>query len=891
VPLGGSDLLTVTLVDEDGNPVAADADVTVSLSTAGNVSVPSTVTIHAGTVSATVDLVAANQIGSVTVTATLDADQASTTVTVLAGPPSAATSSLVASETTVIADGTSQITLTVTVEDAFGNPVAGTAVTLSASGSSNTFGAISGITDVFGVFSTTLASTLGQTETVTATEGGIQESTTVTFVATGGVPSAATSSLVASPATVNADGASQTTLTVTVEDEFGNPVAGTAVTLSASGSGNFFGAISGTTDVHGVFSTTMASPLVQTEIVTATENGVQESTTVTFVAPSGRLTIVPSSATVPLGGSDLLTVTLVDEDGNPVAADADVAVSLSTAGNVSVPSTVTIHAGTASATFDLVPAGNQAGPVTVTATLDADQASTTVMVVAVGPTAVADVASTDEDHSVTINVLANDSDPDTSDTLTVTSAAVASGLGSASVVANHVVYNPSSNYNYLAVGESATVTVSYSISDGHSGPSSSTATVTVIGSNDGPTAVGDVATTDEDHSVVINVLANDTDSDTSDTLIVTNAVIATGLGSASVVANQVVYNPRSDYNYLAVGESATVTVNYSISDGQGGTSSAVAKLTVIGVNNAPTANPDTASVSEDQSVAGNVVSATGLGHDTDPDASDTVHVVAVNGATGNVGAAITGAYGSLTLGPNGAYSYVADADILDTTPSGQQYLDTFYYTIGDGHGGFSSSSLAINITTINDGSILTGGNGKDTLSGGSGDDKISGMNGDDTLSGNDGADTIYGGLGNDTIFGGQSIDTLYGEAGDDTIDGGVGNDIITGGAGSDTLVYTSVSDSKPGSSNYDIISDFVHGVDKIDLTTIPDFNTVRSNPLTSATGQVAPHSIAWFQDSAHSETIVYGNSSGGSETGGATNFEIHLTGIIALGSIDFLLHH
>src|SRR3954464_8048978 len=240
VPLGGSDLLTVTLVDEDGNPVAADADVTVSLSTAGNVSVPSTVTIHAGTVSATVDLVAANQIGSVTVTATLDADQASTTVTVLAGPPSAATSSLVASETTVIADGTSQITLTVTVEAAFGNPVAGTAVTLSASGSSNTFGAISGITDVFGVFSTTLASTLGQTETVTATEGGIQESTTVTFVATGGVPSAATSSLVASPATVNADGASQTTLTVTVEDEFGNPVAGTAVTLSASGSGNFF---------------------------------------------------------------------------------------------------------------------------------------------------------------------------------------------------------------------------------------------------------------------------------------------------------------------------------------------------------------------------------------------------------------------------------------------------------------------------------------------------------------------------------------------------------------------------------------------------------------------------------------------------------------------------
>src|SRR5206468_1235182 len=137
-------------------------------------------------------------------------------------------------------------------------------------------------------------------------------------------PSAATSSLVASETAVIADGTSQTVLTITVEDAFGNPVAGTAVTLSASGSGNTFGVISGTTDVHGVFSTTMASPLVQTEIVTATENGVQESTTVTFVPRSGRLTIVPSSATVPLSGTDTLTVTLVDDDGNPVAADADV---------------------------------------------------------------------------------------------------------------------------------------------------------------------------------------------------------------------------------------------------------------------------------------------------------------------------------------------------------------------------------------------------------------------------------------------------------------------------------------------------------------------------------------------------------------------------------------
>jgi Bacterial Ig-like domain (group 1)/Invasin, domain 3 len=150
---------------------------------------------------------------------------------------------------TVTANGTSATTLAVTVDDANGNPVAGTAVTLSASGSGNTFGSVSGTTNASGVFTTTQASTLAQTETVTATEGSVQETTPVTFVA--GAPSAATSTIVATPATVTANGTSATTLAVTVDDANGNPVAGTAVTLSASGSGNTFGSVSGTTNASG----------------------------------------------------------------------------------------------------------------------------------------------------------------------------------------------------------------------------------------------------------------------------------------------------------------------------------------------------------------------------------------------------------------------------------------------------------------------------------------------------------------------------------------------------------------------------------------------------------------------------------------------------------------
>ena len=85
------------------------------------------------------------------------------------------------------ADGTSTTTLTVTVKDAHGIALAGIAVTLSGSGSANSFGAISGTTNASGVFTTTLASTLVQNETITATEGSVHEQTSVSFVA--GAPS------------------------------------------------------------------------------------------------------------------------------------------------------------------------------------------------------------------------------------------------------------------------------------------------------------------------------------------------------------------------------------------------------------------------------------------------------------------------------------------------------------------------------------------------------------------------------------------------------------------------------------------------------------------------------------------------------------------------------
>ncbi len=96
---------------------------------------------------------------------------------------------------------------------------------------------------------------------------------------------------------------------------------------------------------------------------------------------------------------------------------------------------------------------------------------------------------------VLVDVLANDTDPDATDTLTLESVSVTQGTGTASIVDGKLVFTPSSDYNSLASGESAEAEVTYTVNDGNGGTSTNTVTVTITGTNDAPSAVADVAST------------------------------------------------------------------------------------------------------------------------------------------------------------------------------------------------------------------------------------------------------------------------------------------------------------------------------------------------------------------------------------------------------------
>jgi len=223
-----------------------------------------------------------------------------------------------------------------------------------------------------------------------------------------------------------------------------------------------------------------------------------------------------------------------------------------------------------------------------------------------GPAANADASGTGENSALTVNVVGNDTDPDSADTLTVTSASAPPGKGIASVVGNQVRFDPGAAFDHLAQGATENVVVTYSISDGHGGSSTSTLTITVTGTNDGPTANADTAGGGENQVLTINVLANDTDPDDGTVLTVTAASAPSGKGTASVVGNQVQFNPGTDFDHLAQGVTENVVVNYTMQDEHGATSTSSVTITVTGTNDTPVAQAASNSLDEDTSVSGNV---------------------------------------------------------------------------------------------------------------------------------------------------------------------------------------------------------------------------------------------------------------------------------------------
>ncbi len=289
------------------------------------------------------------------------------------------------------------------------------------------------------------------------------------------------------------------------------------------------------------------------------------------------------------------------------------------------------------------------------------------------PVARDDSTSTVENNPVTINVLANDVDPD-GDPLTVTGTTAPSNGSVTNNGDGTVTYTP-------ATGFIGTDGFRYTIDDGNNHPVSANVTVFVTKRpNQLPNAANDEATTEKNTSVVISVLANDTDPD-GDTLSVAS-VTQPANGSVVINPNQTVtYTPNAGF----VGGDG---FSYVADDGHGGQAGATVMITVTEPpNRAPDAKDDAATTQEFTPVVINVV-----GNDTDPD-GDTLTVQ------------------SVTQGSNGSVQNNGDGSVTYSPNPGFSGIDHFTYTINDGRGLTDTANVTVTVLKddTSDGHKVTGG--------------------------------------------------------------------------------------------------------------------------------------------------------------------------------------
>ncbi|MBN8490197.1 MAG: hypothetical protein J0M00_02030, partial [Burkholderiales bacterium] len=262
-----------------------------------------------------------------------------------------------------------------------------------------------------------------------------------------------------------------------------------------------------------------------------------------------------------------------------------------------------------------------------------------------------------------------------------------------------------------------------------------------------------------------------------------------------------------------------------------------------------------------------------------------------------------------------------------------------------------TGNTANNVLTGNSGrNSLSGGDGNDWLIGNGGNDTLSGGAGNDTLDGGAGIDSMSGGAGNDTyivdstsdvvtessnqgtdavrssvtwtlgnnlenliltgttsingtgnslansLTGNSGNNLLVGNSGNDSLDGGAGNDTLRGGAGVDTLTgaagndifdFDAASESGVGVGLRDIITDFVRGQDRIDLSGIDARTGASGNQTFGFIGTAAFSAAAqvrYFYDG--SNTILQANVGG--SNGNAADFEVLLVGNIPLTAADLI---
>lgn len=319
------------------------------------------------------------------------------------------------------------------------------------------------------------------------------------------------------------------------------------------------------------------------------------------------------------------------------------------------------------------------------------------------------------------------------------------GTGTGSIDWNFTI--PDKDLDYLAANETLTVNYNVKVADGSTN-STQVVSVVVTGANDAvqitsaaqsaslseqpgvtgsgaidstsPVPTGTLSFNDVDLSDVhaVSVALNSAQwSSTADVPAQTLADLqnalatvlhdSTGTGTGGI--DWTFHIPDADLDFLSVGE--TLTVQYDVTVMDGATSSTqTVTVTIDGASDPFVVTPFTVHTSETSSPDAGIALAAGTIEDLTPpvDLSTVKTIAAVNGSSANVGVLVAGNYGSLVMGADGSYGYVANSAV-DALQIGDHVSDQFNVTIDDGHGHQATTTLTFDIAGDDDRPVITGG--------------------------------------------------------------------------------------------------------------------------------------------------------------------------------------
>lgn len=201
---------------------------------------------------------------------------------------------------------------------------------------------------------------------------------------------------------------------------------------------------------------------------------------------------------------------------------------------------------------------------------------------------------------------------------------------------------------------------------------------------------------------------------------------------------------------------------------------------------------------------------------------------------------------------------------------------------------------------------VTGSGYNDILTGDAKDNALRGYNGADWLFGEAGHDLLWGGRGHDVLYGGADADTLYGEDGldwlhgeagadalwggadNDHLDGGLGRDSLWGEGGADVFEFWTLADSGATIATSDTIGDFVHLVDRIDVSAIDARANQTGNQAFTFIGTAAfsaAGQIRYVVSQQSQDTFIAFNT----DNDATAEMVIRLDPMTALSAQDFVL--